>query len=120
MPITAQVDVSVTRDATPHAPAGAARINSLDLWRGAVMVLMAIDHVRVYAGVPAGGLDAGVFFIRWVTHFCAPGFVFFAGRAQMFEGAADKPEHDVWTLVETASAQKAITEHLLKNRRRRG
>jgi uncharacterized membrane protein len=45
------------------------------------MVLMAIDHVRVYAGVPAGGATAGVFFTRWVTHFCAPAFVFLAGTA---------------------------------------
>jgi uncharacterized membrane protein len=43
------------------------------------MVLMAIDHVRVYAGVPAGGPSPGVFFTRWVTHFCAPAFVFLAG-----------------------------------------
>ena len=39
------------------------------------MVLMAIDHVRVYSGVPAGGPTAGIFFTRWVTHFCAPAFV---------------------------------------------
>lgn len=45
------------------------------------MVLMVIDHVRVYAGVPAGGPTADVFFTRWVTHFCAPVFVFFAGTA---------------------------------------
>jgi hypothetical protein len=38
----------------------------------------------------------------------------------LLHGAADKPEHDVWTLVETAPAQKAIAEHLLKKRRRRG
>ena len=55
------------------------RLDSLDLWRGIVMVLMAIDHVRVYSGVPAGGATAGVFFTRWVTHFCAPAFVFLAG-----------------------------------------
>jgi uncharacterized membrane protein len=57
------------------------RIDSLDLWRGIVMVLMAIDHVRVYSGVPAGGPTAGVFFTRWVTHFCAPAFAFLAGTA---------------------------------------
>jgi len=34
------------------------------------MVLMAIDHVRVYSGVPAGGPTAGVFFTRWVTKTC--------------------------------------------------
>jgi uncharacterized membrane protein len=55
------------------------RIASIDIVRGAVMALMAIDHVRVYAGVPAGGPTTGVFLTRWVTHFCAPAFVFFAG-----------------------------------------
>ena len=57
------------------------RINSLDLVRGAVMVLMAIDHVRVYSGLPAGGPTAGIFFTRWVTHFSAPAFAFLAGTA---------------------------------------
>src|SRR5215212_8228311 len=57
------------------------RIPSLDIVRGAVMVLMAIDHVRVYAGVPAGGPEPAVFFTRWVTHFCAPAFIFLAGTA---------------------------------------
>ena len=52
------------------------RINSLDIVRGAVMVLMAIDHVRVYSGLPAGGPTAGIFFTRWVTHFSAPAFAF--------------------------------------------
>jgi uncharacterized membrane protein len=61
--------------ATPHA----ARVRSLDVVRGAVMVLMALDHVRVYSGLPAGGPTAGIFFTRWVTHFCAPAFVFLAG-----------------------------------------
>jgi uncharacterized membrane protein len=55
------------------------RITSLDVVRGAVMVLMAIDHVRVYSGLPAGGPTAGIFFTRWVTHFCAPAFAFLAG-----------------------------------------
>jgi uncharacterized membrane protein len=62
-------------------PVTRTRIASIDIVRGAVMVLMAIDHVRVYAGVPAGGPDAAVFFTRWVTHFCAPAFVFLAGTA---------------------------------------
>ena len=52
------------------------------------MVLMAIDHVRVYSGVPAGGPTAGVFFTRWVTHFCAPAFVFFAGTSAFLYGLA--------------------------------
>src|SRR5688572_23934079 len=50
------------------------------------MVLMAIDHVRVYSGLPAGGPTAGVFFTRWVTHFVAPAFVFLAGTAAFLHG----------------------------------
>lgn len=65
---------------------GAARIQSVDILRGAVMVLMAIDHVRVYSGLPAGGPDPGIFFTRWITHFCAPAFVFFAGTAAFLYG----------------------------------
>ena len=59
----------------------AGRIASVDLVRGAVMILMAIDHVRVYSGLPAGGPTPGIFFTRWITHFCAPGFVFLAGTS---------------------------------------
>ncbi len=62
------------------------RIASLDIVRGAVMVLMAIDHVRVFAGVPPGGPEPAVFFTRWVTHFCAPLFVFLAGTAAFLYG----------------------------------
>jgi uncharacterized membrane protein len=50
------------------------------------MVLMAIDHVRVFSGVPAGGPTPGVFFTRWVTHFCAPAFIFLAGTAAFLYG----------------------------------
>ena len=57
------------------------RIRSVDLIRGAVMIVMAIDHVRVYSGVPAGGPTPAVFFTRWITHFCAPAFVFLAGTS---------------------------------------
>ena len=68
------------------AKAAPARISSLDLIRGVVMVLMAIDHVRVYSGVPAGGPTPGIFFTRWVTHFCAPAFVFLAGTGAFLLG----------------------------------
>src|SRR3989475_3011752 len=62
------------------------RVQSIDIVRGAVMVLMAIDHVRVYSGLPAGGPTAGIFFTRWVTHFCAPAFVFLAGTGAFLHG----------------------------------
>ncbi|HEU5235482.1 MAG TPA: heparan-alpha-glucosaminide N-acetyltransferase domain-containing protein [Terriglobales bacterium] len=62
------------------------RIASVDLLRGMVMILMAIDHVRVFSGVPAGGPTPGVFFTRWVTHFCAPAFIFLAGTSAFLYG----------------------------------
>ncbi len=68
------------------------RVLSIDIVRGAVMVLMAIDHVRVYSGLPPGGPTAGIFFTRWVTHFCAPAFVFLSGTSAFLHGGklADK------------------------------
>jgi uncharacterized membrane protein len=62
------------------------RIASLDLVRGIAMILMAIDHVRVYSGVPAGGPTFGVFFTRWITNFVAPTFVFLAGTSAYLYG----------------------------------
>jgi uncharacterized membrane protein len=78
-------------DIAPHvsnkpAAADSSRIGSIDIIRGAVMVLMAIDHVRVFSGVPAGGPTPGVFFTRWVTHFCAPAFIFLAGTSAFLYG----------------------------------
>jgi len=72
--------------AAPASTVTASRVASIDLIRGAVMALMAIDHVRVYSGVPAGGPTAGVFFTRWITHFVAPAFIFLAGTSAFFSG----------------------------------
>lgn len=68
------------------ATTSASRITSIDLIRGAVMILMAIDHVRVYSGLPAGGPTPGIFFTRWITHFCAPAFIFLAGTSAFLYG----------------------------------
>ena len=62
------------------------RIHSVDVARGVAMILMAIDHVRVYAGVPAGGPTPGVFFTRWITNFVAPAFAFLSGTSAYLLG----------------------------------
>lgn len=65
---------------------GAGRIASIDIVRGVVMILMAIDHVRVYSGLPAGGPTPGIFLTRWITHFVAPAFIFLAGTSAFLHG----------------------------------
>ncbi len=85
--------MSAAIPATPAVPhAATARITSVDLIRGAVMILMAIDHVRVFSGLPAGGPTPGIFFTRWITHFCAPAFLFLAGTSAFFYG---RKHHDL-------------------------
>lgn len=80
------------------------RLTSVDFVRGVVMILMAIDHVRVYSGVPAGGPSPGVFFTRWITHFVAPTFVFLAGTAAYLHGRklADRAALSKFLLVRGA------------------
>ncbi|MHA4808053.1 DUF1624 domain-containing protein [Flavitalea flava] len=76
------------------------RIQSVDLLRGAVMVIMAIDHVRAYSGIPAGSLSPAVFFGRWITHYSAPSFAFFAGTgAFLFLQKSGNKQGLAWFLI---------------------
>jgi len=87
--------VSETSAEAIKSPSASARVTSLDIVRGVAMILMAIDHVRVYSGVPAGGPTFGVFFTRWITNFVAPAFVFLAGTSAWLYG---RKLSDRWSL----------------------
>ena len=82
--VTAQT--SETNDVGSGKPSPGSRVGAIDIVRGAVMPLMAIDHVRVYSGLPAGGPTAGIFLTRWITHFVAPAFIFLAGTSAFLHG----------------------------------
>ena len=68
------------------------RIQSVDALRGAIMMLMAIDHIRDYVARSAQQFlptdltrtTPAVFFTRWITHFCAPVFMLTAGLGAYF------------------------------------
>ncbi len=71
------------------------RVESIDLLRGIVMIIMSLDHVRDYFNntaflySPTDLLQTTpiLFFTRWITHFCAPVFVFLAGISAHLFGA---------------------------------
>ena len=90
--------MSTTLSATPAIPGAPAaqrlRVPSIDLLRGVVMILMALDHVRDYFNDSAYIYDPtdlqqttpALFFTRWITHFCAPIFMLLAGIAAWLYG----------------------------------
>jgi uncharacterized membrane protein len=61
-----------------------ARLESVDLLRGVIMIIMALDHTRDYFGQPGSPTNlattsAALFFTRWITNFCAPVFFLLLG-----------------------------------------
>src|SRR5258705_8711650 len=69
------------------------RIDSIDLLRGLVMIIMALDHTRDFfhkEGMTGDPLNLAtttplLYFTRWITHLCAPIFVFLAGSGAYFQ-----------------------------------
>src|SRR5687768_9352209 len=101
---------AVADQAASESTAVAGRIGSIDIIRGAIMVLMAIDHVRVFAGVPAGGPTPALFFTRWITHFCAPVFIFLPGTSAFLYGARGRSKGELSRFLITRGAWLVVLE----------
>jgi uncharacterized membrane protein len=89
------------------APAASPRVEAVDLVRGVVMVLMALDHVRAFFTDPrldplaVSAANAPLFFTRWVTHFCAPTFVFLAGTGAYLSAGRGKSRPELARFLAT-------------------
>lgn len=86
----------------PNSKSARKRFDSIDQARGAIMVLMALDHVRwfftdisTYQPETLASTTIWLFMTRWVTHFCAPGFFLLAGMAICLYGARIGSERDL-------------------------
>ena len=85
------------------------RIDSIDAVRGAIMIIMALDHVRDFihrAAMTSSPTDLAVttpflFFTRWITHFCAPVFMFTAGLGAFFWWQRGKTKAQLSTFLLT-------------------
>ena len=95
------------------------RLDSIDILRGIVMILMALNHVRdFFTNVRFDPLDLSqtnveLFFTRWITHFCAPVFVFLAGTGAFLSMGRGKSKTDVTKFLLSRGLWLIVLEHTL-------
>jgi uncharacterized membrane protein len=83
--MTSAATAPETGTARYTAPPSRTRLESVDVVRGLIMIVMALDHTRDYFGIPGqdptdlATASAALFATRWVTHFCAPVFFLLTG-----------------------------------------
>lgn len=103
-PNRGDVQPTTSRSISPEPVKPArSRIDSIDLLRGIVMVIMMLDHTRDFAHSGAFLLDptdlsqttTTLFLTRWITHFCAPVFVFLAGTGAYLQFARGKSKREL-------------------------
>ncbi len=105
--------------AVPHT--ASLRVNSIDILRGLVMVVMALDHVREFwSATPYRPEDLSqtsvfLFFTRWVTHFCAPTFVFLSGISVFLYGQNRGSRRKLSTFLLTRGLWLILLEILVIN-----
>jgi uncharacterized membrane protein len=81
--------------------ANMSRLGSIDVLRGVVLLLMALDHTRMFflqaefSPTDLSQTTALIFFTRWITHFCAPVFIFLAGMSAFLYASKGRSNKEV-------------------------
>ena len=104
-------------------PIKSTRIESLDILRGLVMIIMALDHARDYTNTGYMFSDPTnletttpiLFFTRWITHFCAPIFVFLAGTSAFLYGQKNASKNHLSKFLFTRGLWLVFIELTLVN-----
>jgi uncharacterized membrane protein len=92
------------------------RLESIDRLRGLVMVIMALDHARDMLGAAGPRAldfsdgDGALFFTRWITHLCAPTFVWLAGTSAFLYGAQRRSRRDLTRFLASRGAWLVLVE----------
>ena len=111
-----QAEVSPSTSVAKIAAPRGARVESVDLLRGLIMVIMAIDHTRDFfssASVdPSDPVHAwpALFATRWITHICAPGFVALAGVSIYLQRQRGKTVSELRTFLVSRGLWLAVFE----------
>jgi uncharacterized membrane protein len=105
--VAPNISTKVFADDALRSSAPVSRFQSIDLLRGLVMVIMAVDHTRDYLTYyrfqpeNLAHTFPALFFTRWITHFCAPLFFFLAGTGAFLlrskSGSVGRVSKFLWT-----------------------
>jgi uncharacterized membrane protein len=92
------------------------RLESIDLLRGLLMLLMALDHTRDFFSVPTGDPTdpltswPALFATRWITHLCAPGFIALAGISVYLQRQRGKSAEQMTRMLVTRGVWLILLE----------
>ena len=117
--LDAGISHATAGEVTPAAPRPrVGRVDSVDLLRGIVMVIMLLDHTRDFVHADGLRFDAAditrtwpaLFLTRWITHFCAPIFVFLAGTGTYLQLLRGKPTKELSRFLVTRGLWLIVLE----------